>query len=67
MGAKMDEWIKIDTNKKYEISFLADDLPDVKSVFIIHGKRYLCAEIKVEITTDGMSQLKKGTFYRVTS
>lgn len=67
MGAKMDEWIKIDTNKKYEISFLSDDLPDVKSVFIIHGKRYLCAEIKTEITTDGMSQLKKGTFYRVTS
>lgn len=67
MGAKMDEWIKIDTNKKFEISFLADDLPDVKSVFIIHGKRYLCAEIKVEITTDGMSQLKKGSFYRVTS
>ena len=67
MGAKMDEWIKIDTNKKYEISFLADDLPDVKSVFIIHGKRYLCAEIKVDITTDGMSQLKKGTFYRVIS
>ena len=67
MGAKMDEWIQIDTNKKYEISFLADDLPDVKSVFIIHGKRYLCAEIKAEITTDGMSQLKKGTFYRVLS
>ena len=67
MGAKMDDWIKIDTNKKYEISFLADDLPDVKSVFVIHGKRYLCAEIKAEITTDGMSQLKKGTFYRVLS
>ncbi len=67
MGAKMDQWIKIDTKKKYEISFLADDLPDVKAVFIIHGKRYLCANIKTEITTDGMSQLKKGTFYRVTS
>lgn len=67
MGAKMEEWIKIDTNKKYEISFLADDLPDVKSVFIIHGKRYLCAEIKVDVTCDGMSRLKKGTFYRITS
>ena len=65
MGAKMEEWIKIDTNKKYEISFLADDLPDVKSVFAIKGKRYLCAEIKTEITTDGMSELKKGAFYRV--
>lgn len=67
MGSKMDEWIKIDTNKKYEISFLVDNLPDVKSTFIIHGKRYLCAEIKTEITTDGMSQLKTGTFYRVLS
>ena len=65
MGAKMDDWIKIDTNKKYEISFLADDLPDVKSVFIIRGKRYLCASIKTEITTQGMSRLKKGTFYRL--
>ena len=51
--------------KKYEISFLADDLPDVKSVFNIRGKRYLCASIKTEITTHGMSRLKKGTFYRI--
>ena len=67
LGAKMEEWIKIDTNKKYEISFLYDAMPDVKSVYVIKGKRYLCANIKTEITTDGMSRLKKGTFYRVLS
>ena len=67
MGAKMQQWIPIDTNKKYEISFLYDAMPDVKSVYVIKGKRYLCAAIKTEITTDGMSRLKKGTFYRITS
>ena len=67
MGAKMEEWISIDPKTKYEISFLSNELPDVKSVFVIHGKRYLCASIRTEITTDGMSQLKKGTFYRITS
>ena len=40
-------------------------MPDVRSVFIIRGKRYLCAQIKTDISQNGMSQLKKGTFYRI--
>ncbi len=57
--------IEIDSHRKYEFSFLSDTMPDVRSVFIIRGKKYLCAQIKTEINQNGMSQLKKGTFYRI--
>lgn len=57
--------IEIDSHRKYEFSFLSDTMPDVRSVFIIRGKKYLCAQIKTDINQNGMSQLKKGTFYRI--
>lgn len=57
--------IEIDSHRKYEFSFLSDTMPDVRSVFIIRGKSYLCAQIKTDINQNGMSQLKKGTFYRI--
>ena len=57
--------IEIDSHRKYEFSFLSDTMPDVRAVFIIRGKKYLCAQIKTDINQNGMSQLKKGTFYRI--
>ncbi|MBO4871579.1 MAG: hypothetical protein J5565_06325 [Muribaculaceae bacterium] len=57
--------IEIEPHRKYEFSFLSDTMPDVRSVFIIRGKKYLCAQIKTDINQNGMSQLKKGTFYRI--
>ena len=57
--------IEIESHRKYEFSFLSDTMPDVRSVFIIRGKKYLCAQIKTDINQNGMSQLKKGTFYRI--
>lgn len=64
-GKLLAEAIAIDPLHKYEFSFLSDNLPDVRSVFIIRGKKYLCAQIKTDINQNGMSQLKKGTFYRI--
>ena len=64
-GKQLTTTIRIDNHKKYEFSFLSDKLPDVRATFIIRGKRYLCSSIKAEITENGMSTLKKGTFYRI--
>ena len=56
---------KIDPTKKYTFKFLADDIPNVRSVFIIFGKRYVCEKITATFTENGMSQLLKGVFYPV--
>ena len=56
---------KIDPTKKYTFKFLADDIPNVRSLFIIFGKRYVCEKITATFTENGMSQLLKGTFYPV--
>lgn len=56
---------KIDPTKKYTFKFLADDIPNVRSLFIIYGKRYVCEKITATFTENGMSQLLKGTFYPV--
>lgn len=57
--------IPIDGKKKYNFSFLSDMIPDVRSVFFIHGKKYLCEKITANFTENGMSQMMKGEFYRV--
>ncbi len=64
-ATKIRRMPKVDTRKKYSFSFLSHEMPDVRSIFFIHGKKYLCAQIQAEITEAGMSELKKGTFYRV--
>ena len=64
-GANLNEAIHIDNRKKYEFSFLMEGLPDVRATFIIRGKKYLCSSIKTDITENGMSQMKKGTFWRI--
>lgn len=55
----------IDQKHKYTFSFLADRIPDVTSMFIIHGKKYLAEKITATFTEDGMSQLLKIVCYRV--
>ena len=50
---------------RYDIEFLSDTLPDVRALFYIHGKRYLCKKITATFTESGMSQLMKGEFYEV--
>lgn len=50
---------KISSKKKYTFKFLADELPNVRSVFIIHGQRYLCEKLTSSFSEEGMSQLVK--------
>lgn len=57
----------IDALTKYAIKFIADDIPDVGSIFDIRGQLFLCKKITATFTENGMSQLLKGEFYRITS
>lgn len=55
----------INPKQKYSFSFLMNEMPDVRSVFYINGKKYLCEKITTTFTENGISQLKKGVFYRI--
>ena len=58
--------ILIKPKEKMKLKFLADKIPDVRSIFYIRGKRYLCEKITATFSDDGMSQLMKGEFYPIT-
>ena len=58
-------YIEVDQRRKYTFSFLSDEIPNVRSLFYIEGKKYLCCKITVTFSEDGMSMLQKGEFYRV--
>ena len=55
----------IDPKKKTTFKFLADNIPDVRSVFLIRGKRYVCEKITATFTENGMSQLLKIVCYPI--
>lgn len=55
----------IEPKQKYTFSFLMNEIPDVRSVFFIKGKKYLCEKITATFSENGMSQLLKGNFYQV--
>lgn len=57
--------IKVDPKEKMKVSWLSNSIPDVKAVFFIRGKRYLCEKITATFTENGMSQLLKGEFYLI--
>lgn len=55
--------LKVNPKEKMKISFLSTTVPDVRSIFFIKGKKYLCEKITATFSEDGMSQLLKGEFY----
>ncbi len=55
----------IEPKMKTTFKFIADNIPDVRSVFLIRGKRYICKKITATFTENGMSQLLKGVFYPI--
>ena len=55
----------IEGRVKYTIKFIADNVPDVGSVFLISGQQFLCKKITATFTEKGMSQMLKGEFYRI--
>jgi hypothetical protein len=58
----------IDGTRKYTFKFLSDSIPNVTSVFIINGKKYLAEKITATFSAElGMSQLLKMEAYRIDS
>lgn len=57
--------ILIKPKEKIKLNFLSDKIPDVRSLFHIRGRRYLCEKLTATFTEYGMSQLVKGEFYPV--
>ncbi|MCM1440063.1 MAG: hypothetical protein NC131_12805 [Roseburia sp.] len=57
--------IKVNPREKLKVSWLSSSIPDVRSIFHIRGKRYLCEKITATFTENGMSQLLKGEFYPI--
>ena len=55
----------INPKQKFHFSFISDTIPNVRSLFYINGKKYLCEKITATFTENGMSQLLKGNFYLV--
>lgn len=62
---KREVLYKIDGKKKYQFSFLSDTLPNPRALYYIRGGKYVCEKITATFKESGMSQLLKGTFYRV--
>lgn len=55
----------IEPKMKTTFKFLSDNIPDVRSVFHIRGKKYLCEKITATFTENGMSQLLKIVCYPI--
>ena len=57
---------QVNPKQKATFKFLSDTIPNPSSLFIIRGKRYVCEKLTATFTSQGMSQLIKGSFYPVT-
>ena len=55
----------VDHSQKFTFTFIADAVPDVRSIFHIHGKKYLAEKITATISESGLSQQMKMVAYRL--
>lgn len=58
-------YLDINPQVKSKFKFIADSIPDPRSIFLIKGKRYLCEKITATFRPQGMSQLLTGEFYPI--
>lgn len=57
--------LRLDTTKKYKIKFLCYKLPDVKDIFVINNKNFICSKYTSRMSHNGISELHEGEFYQV--
>ena len=55
----------IEPTQKTTFKFHSSTIPDVRSLFYIRGKKYICEKLTSTFTEHGMSRLIKGIFYPV--
>ena len=56
---------KIENKTKVVFKFLSESIPDVRAVFLIRGKKYVCEKLTATFTEKGLSQLIKGEFWQI--
>jgi hypothetical protein len=57
--------IRIDTTREYTFNFIHKAKLDVKSVFVINNKEFVCRELKYIVNQNGMLPIIEGKFYPV--
>lgn len=55
----------IDTTVKHCIKFVSDEVIRPNGTFIIHGQMFACEKLEYSITSNGVSRLVTGYFYRL--
>ena len=64
--SERNTYYRVNQQRKFTFSFLSDTIPDVRSIFYIHGKKYLAEKITATFSAEtGMSQLMKMVCYRL--
>ena len=54
---------KIDATVRHCIKFIADEIPEPGSIFVIRNKKYVCERIEANISSNGLVRLLTGYFY----
>ena len=62
-GPGAGAYLDIEPGVKVSFKFLADRVPDVRALYLIRGKRYLCGKLTATFSTSGISRLISGEFY----
>lgn len=55
--------LTIDTTKKYTFRFVSHELLSAKRIFLIRGRRYICAELRYSVVNCDLSEIVEGDFY----
>lgn len=56
---------KYDFSKEYAISFISNDMPDVRSLFLINNKLFVCKELEYTVKKKGIHPVVNGIFFAV--
>lgn len=66
VGARRNRNFGIVPKQKYTFKFLSKSMPNPRSIFYIHNKKYVCAKLTGEFKENGLSELITGEFYPAT-
>lgn len=66
VGARRNRNFGIVPKQKYTFKFLSKSMPNPRSIFYIHNKKYVCAKLTGEFKENGLSELITGEFFPAT-
>jgi hypothetical protein len=59
------ELVEIDKHNLITIKFITNDIPDPANIYLFRNKRYICQKIEMEVSDDGINEMKTGYFYEI--